>query len=433
MLRHAVADPRMERPVVVGHEARVVDEAVRLDELERRVGEIGRRRPVAERLDADPLEHVERPLHVGRLLVARLPRRVDVRVRVVRDLVAALEDRLGLLRERLDGVAGDEEGRADAVPLEQVEHARDADAGAVLAAGEHRRRRPLVAEPDGKGVEIERQADRARRHRAMLTIGLDRRLMLFEMGFPGSPRARRRLLWIGGLLLVTVVAAAAVVALPKGHEAKEVFRPGRVGSDHAEEGADDAPQRRQAVNRVLDTFVPAAVERKDPMRALPLVTPAYRSGTSRREWSRGELPVFPFYTSNRSFHTWTLNYSYPQEMSVEILLHPAAKETLGAQAFTVVLKETKGRWLIDSFVPSASFAPAEEDAEDPRAAGLHAVRGRPRQQPALRALAAGSRSGSRADRPRPDRDRACEAPPLAARVARLSRRPGNARLTPPRD
>ncbi len=180
--------------------------------------------------------------------------------------------------------------------------------------------------------------------------------MLFEMGFPGSPRARRRLLWIGGLLLVTVVAAAAVVALPKGHEAKEVFRPG-AWVPSTPKKAPMTAARRQAVNRVLDTFVPAAVERKDPMRALPLVTPAYRSGTSRREWSRGELPVFPFFTSNRSFHTWTLNYSYPQEVSIEILLHPAAKETLGAQAFTVVLKETKGRWLIDSFVPSASFAP----------------------------------------------------------------------------
>ncbi len=183
--------------------------------------------------------------------------------------------------------------------------------------------------------------------------------MLFEMGFPGSPRARRRLLWIGGLLLVTVGVAAAVVALPKGHEKKEVFRPG-AWVPTTPKKAPMTAERRRAVNRVLDTFVPAAVERKDPMRALPLVTPAYRSGTSRREWSRGELPVFPFYTSNHSFHTWTLNYSYPQEVSIEILLHPAAKETLGAQAFTVVLKETKGRWLIDSFVPSASFAPAKK-------------------------------------------------------------------------
>jgi hypothetical protein len=67
----------------------------------------------------------------------------------------------------------------------------------------------------------------------------------------------------------------------------------------------------------------------------------------------------PFKSRNRNFHVWTLHYSYPREMSIEILLHPAKTETLGAQAFTVVLKRSHDRWLIDSFAPSASFAPAQ--------------------------------------------------------------------------
>jgi hypothetical protein len=166
---------------------------------------------------------------------------------------------------------------------------------------------------------------------------------------------RRRLLWVGVLVVVTTVTAAAVVALPKGHQTKETFRPGAWIPTTPK----DAPMtraRRQTVDAILDTFVPAAVERKDPIRALPLVTPAFRSGTSRQEWRHGQLPVFPYVTRNRSFHTWTLNYSYPREMSVEILLHPAPKETLGSLAFTAVLKETKGRWLVDSFVPAATFA-----------------------------------------------------------------------------
>src|SRR3954447_8272730 len=175
------------------------------------------------------------------------------------------------------------------------------------------------------------------------------------MAFLASPRARRRLLWVGSFLVVATVAAAAVVALPKGHQTKEVFRPG-AWVPSTPEAAPMTPARRQTVDRVLDTFVPAAVERKDPLRALPLVTPAFRSGTSPQEWRRGQLPVFPYDTRTGSSHTWTLNYSYPREMSVEILLHPAPKETLGSIAFTAVLKETKGRWLVDSFVPAATFA-----------------------------------------------------------------------------
>jgi hypothetical protein len=164
---------------------------------------------------------------------------------------------------------------------------------------------------------------------------------------------------VGALFVVTAVTATAVIALPKGHQSKEVLRPG-AWVPSAPKDAPMTPARRQTVDRILDTFVPAAVERKDPMRALPLVTPAFRSGTSRQEWGRGELPVFPYDTRNRSFHTWTLNYSYPREMSVELLLHPAPRETLGSIAFTAVLKKTRGRWLVDSFVPAATFAPEKK-------------------------------------------------------------------------
>src|SRR6266498_2191801 len=137
----------MERAVVVRHEARVVDEAVFLHQFERRVRQIGRRRAVPKRTHADPLEDGERALHVRGLLVARLLRRIHVRVRVVRELVATLENRRGLEWKRLHGVAGDEEGRPQVVALERLEHARDTDSRAVLTAGEHRRRCSLVAEP----------------------------------------------------------------------------------------------------------------------------------------------------------------------------------------------------------------------------------------------------------------------------------------------
>lgn len=114
--------------------------------------------------------------------------------------------------------------------------------------------------------------------------------------------------------------------------------------------------RKRAIGVLLDAFVPAAVERRDPLRALKLVTPAFRAGVSRDEWSRGNLPVLPYDTEGSHF-PWTLGYSFPREISADVLLHPAPSEQLGAIAFTAVFKQQGKRWLIDSFVPAASFAP----------------------------------------------------------------------------
>jgi hypothetical protein len=104
--------------------------------------------------------------------------------------------------------------------------------------------------------------------------------------------------------------------------------------------------------------VPAAVERRNPARALPLVTPALRAGISRAAWDRGNLPVIPYDARGKHFHGWTLDYSLQREVSVDVMLQPAATEKRGAIAFTAVFKRDRGRWLVDAFFQAASFAPA---------------------------------------------------------------------------
>ena len=73
--------------------------------------------------------------------------------------------------------------------------------------------------------------------------------------------------------------------------------------------------RKRAIDALLATFVPAAVERRQPLRALPLVTPAFRAGVTRADWARGNLPVMPYRAQGSRFG-WTFDYSYPREMSV---------------------------------------------------------------------------------------------------------------------
>jgi hypothetical protein len=173
----------------------------------------------------------------------------------------------------------------------------------------------------------------------------------------GSPRARRRALWAGAVVAVAGAATAAIVALPNSNTEHITHLSGPSQVVRTPASVPLTTARRQAIDNVLDTFVPAAVERHGPLRALGLVTHSFRAGVSRAEWSKGNLPVFPYHTRTERFHAWRLNYSYPREVSVELMLHPAAKESLGPIAFTAVFKQVHRRWLIDSFVPSASFAP----------------------------------------------------------------------------
>jgi hypothetical protein len=149
----------------------------------------------------------------------------------------------------------------------------------------------------------------------------------------------------------------AIVVLPKPAKQKESLRPRSPVVTTIDRTTRMTPARRNAVDELLDAFLPAAMERQDPLRALPLVTRAFRSGVTRREWAHGSLPVTPYYARGEHFHAWTLNYSYPREISVDLLLHPSPKETLGPLAITAVFKQVHGRWLIDSIVPAASFAP----------------------------------------------------------------------------
>jgi hypothetical protein len=164
-------------------------------------------------------------------------------------------------------------------------------------------------------------------------------------------------LWLAGLLAIGGVGAALAVVLPQGGAFPDTARPGRPEVVHVPRAVPLTPTRRRTINTLLDEFVPSAVERQDPLRALPLVTPAFRWGITRKAWAQGKLPVIPYEAEGTKFRGWTLDYSLAREMSVDVLLRPGAHEKRGAIAFTAVFKRPAKTWLIDQFVPAASFAP----------------------------------------------------------------------------
>lgn len=124
-----------------------------------------------------------------------------------------------------------------------------------------------------------------------------------------------------------------------------------VGQEH------EVPLRRadrREINRILDAFVPAAVERKNPLAAYRLATPQMRASATRAEWKRGDIPVYPYPASER--RDWTLNFSLPGYVSLDLFVQPKKGADVGPIAFTVEMRRGKGRhWLVDSFFPTAMF------------------------------------------------------------------------------
>jgi hypothetical protein len=136
-----------------------------------------------------------------------------------------------------------------------------------------------------------------------------------------------------------------------------------------------APSDRKAINATLDIFVNHAVKRKDVAASYGVVTAELRGGMSRKEWSRGSIPVYPYPASGARFHHWTIQYYNSEELAIELLLSPRRGSDLGQFVFHVYLKPAHGGWLVDSFMPAATFAPIGGPAKVQAAADFMASPG----------------------------------------------------------
>jgi hypothetical protein len=119
------------------------------------------------------------------------------------------------------------------------------------------------------------------------------------------------------------------------------------------------PADKRAIDATLDRFVTSAVQRHDLAAAYDLVTPAMRTGITRRAWAHGTTNVMAYPARGTRFHGWTLDLAKPGYVMIDLLLQPRRGAHEGAMIFTLELRKLHGRWLVASFIPSASFAGAE--------------------------------------------------------------------------
>jgi hypothetical protein len=118
------------------------------------------------------------------------------------------------------------------------------------------------------------------------------------------------------------------------------------------------PSERAAINATLDQFVNHAVKRKGVAASFSTVTGDLRAGLTRKQWATGSIPVYPYPASGKTFHEWTIRYRTKDEIGLELILRPTTHGELGPILFHVYLSPMRdGRWLVNSFMPGATFAP----------------------------------------------------------------------------
>jgi hypothetical protein len=175
-----------------------------------------------------------------------------------------------------------------------------------------------------------------------------------------SPRRRRRLARLAVLLVVVGAAAFGVTRLTLNQSVhqKEVFKPGNPALTGNEKPVRLTKADRREIGETLVAFVRDGVAQRDLTSAYDLVTPAFRGGTGRAQWQKGASPVYVYPAATRGVSKqWRVNYAYRGEVGIALMLSSTRPRKVGQIIFHAELRERRGGWLVDSFVPVATFTP----------------------------------------------------------------------------
>jgi hypothetical protein len=123
------------------------------------------------------------------------------------------------------------------------------------------------------------------------------------------------------------------------------------------------PAERAAITKVIDEYVPAALERKDLRRAYALSGPQVRGGMTLRQWLHGGIPVYPFPAEGAHFPGWLVTWRQGDDVGLSLLVQAEPRTHLGAIAFTIQMTRSHGRWLVNAFLPQATFADPRDGAK----------------------------------------------------------------------
>jgi hypothetical protein len=160
--------------------------------------------------------------------------------------------------------------------------------------------------------------------------------------------------------VLVVALVLAILALPRhGRRLTETFSDEPSQIVVSEKPVPVTPAMRRDVNEILVRFVATAVTRKDPLAAWELSTAAMKAGSTRADWARGDLPVFPYPAIPAQARSWTVVSSVKDDLVADLVLQPPKGSKRGPVEFNVELKRVGAgrsrRWLVDSFIAIRTY------------------------------------------------------------------------------
>lgn len=173
-----------------------------------------------------------------------------------------------------------------------------------------------------------------------------------------SPRFRKRLRWLGGVLVVAAGVTVLVMLLPGRNDPIE--GPTSLGG-YAPPKPEKRVRRsnRQLVGplQVAEKFITTAVMRKNIAESWDVTSPAFpgKSEYSKAEWAEGDIPVVPFPVEKAR---WRLDYSFENEVGLAVALFPPKDSEVEATVFNVDLRAygrgQNRRWLVENYGPAGT-------------------------------------------------------------------------------
>jgi hypothetical protein len=168
-----------------------------------------------------------------------------------------------------------------------------------------------------------------------------------------SPRFRRTLPWVSGIVLVAGIVAFSIAYFGNTGKKFELNATGpvvKVAKPQPTVPVD--PKAR----RVAGEFLVNAMTRKNLAKAWTLADPSYRSSVTRKEWMAGTLPGVTYFPPKYLLGaTFKVEESHPREIYLVVLVIAKPKAPVRSEDFSIGLKAhgtgKNKRWLVFYFAP----------------------------------------------------------------------------------